>query len=148
MKLFAKNSDLNMLLETTLTTIDSINSESIETEVPTTTITVSQPVPSVEVSAESIVEQLRHYELEYAKLSVRVEALKDDLESAKRDGNELEAQKVEELMTSLKMRMDEVIDKRLRINDCQPTQPSQQSSQQSTHNEIKTQKTLTVKLIF
>ena len=145
MKIFAKNSDLNLLLETTLTIIDNINSESIETEAPiTTTIAVSQPSQPTAISTESIVEQLRQFELEYAKLSVRVESLKDDLESANKEGNQLEAQKIEELIESLSSRMSEIIERRLRIAASQIEPFSHQSSQQSTENEVKTQKTLTV----
>ena len=145
MKIFAKNSEINLLLETTLTTIDSINSESMEADAPTNTIVVSQPSQPKEMSTESIVEQLRQFELEYAKLSVRVEALKDDLDSALIDGNQTEAQKIEELIESLTFRMNEVMDKRFRITTSQlEPQPSQQSSQQSTQNEVKTENTLTV----
>ena len=145
MKIFAKNSDINLLLETTLTTIDSINSESMEEEAPPTTIVVPEPPKPPEIDTETIVEQLRRFELEYAKLSVRVESLKDDLEAALKEGNQSEAQKIEELIQSLNIRMKEVMDKRLQITASQVKQPSQQSSQQSSQNEIKTHKTLTVR---
>ena len=145
MKIFSKNSDLSSLVNTTLEIIDTINCKSIETECAAMPPPPPPPKPKETEKPENIEEQLRKLELEYAKLSVRVENLKDDLESARKDGNLEEAQKYEELIQSLDARMNEVIDKRLKINAA-PVEEQEEpvSSQQSSQMDNRSQKTLTV----
>lgn len=144
MKIFSINSDLNTLVHTTLEIIDTINSKSIESECASQPPPPPPPPPKHE--PQNIEEQLRKLQLEYAKISVRVESLKDDLESARKEGNQEEAQKLEELISSLSARMDQVIEKRLMINAAADEMPEEQvqESQPSSQMDVRSQKTLTV----
>ena len=147
MKIFAKNSDLTVLLETTVNTIDKINSEAMDVEMPEepTSVVESQPVA---LSEDEILEQLRHLDVENAKLSVRLEALNDDYESAIKEGNTFDAQKINELIDSLKCRMVEVLSKRNRLLSAPDILPSQSSQNENKPEETLTVVSITISIVF
>ncbi|CAG2103145.1 unnamed protein product [Medioppia subpectinata] len=136
MKIFAKNSDLSVYLEKTVELIDAINCQSIgEDDAPPPP---SQPTQEVVLSAD----ELKQLEIDYARLSIRVESLKDDLESAERNDSQSEADSIRALIAEYTGKMNDIMEKRLRVNVTQMPFNSQQSSQMS-QNENRTQKTLT-----
>ncbi|CAG2166755.1 unnamed protein product [Oppiella nova] len=138
MKIFSQNTELNTFLEKTVDMIDAINSKSIVAEEPPPP-PPSQPSQEVETNPEVIAEQMRQMEMEYAKLSVRIESLRDDMEAP--ECGESEANRIQELIGELSDKMKDIMERRLRMNTSQLMPPSQQSSQLS-QIEPKTQKTL------
>ncbi|XP_054157960.1 condensin complex subunit 3-like [Oppia nitens] len=130
MKIFAQNTDTNIFLETTLEIIDVINSSSMEID--------ETPVP-VEINPETIVEKLRQYEVEYAKLGYQIEKLKDNIEDTEQNDNFLSDKKAEMIaviqanIDELKAKKEEVFNKRLNLSSAQP--PPLQQTQQNNEKQ-------------
>jgi len=140
MKIFALNSDSNMLLDITVSIIDSINTTDMEVDDQTNAVQSQESTTSTTVVNA---EQLRQFELEYAKISVKINELRDQLDCAKQKDDFLEAKRIKDIIDDLTKQKNEIMDKRLMINSSQMTQ-STQSSQVSQTNEVKTQKLLSV----